>query len=76
MLGFYNAIELVMETGFAVTAFLTLFLNLILPEEIEDETMPELTARDEHEGDGHAWPAQTDAKGKEIDAENGSERIP
>lgn len=32
-----NAIELVMETGFAVTAFLALFLNLFLPEEIEDD---------------------------------------
>ncbi|RMZ79242.1 hypothetical protein DV737_g3499, partial [Chaetothyriales sp. CBS 132003] len=35
--GFFNAIELVMETGFAVTAFLSLFLNLILPEEVDDE---------------------------------------
>ena len=42
--GFYNAIELVMETGFAITAFLALILNLILPEEIEDEETPELTA--------------------------------
>lgn len=33
-----------MQTGFAVTAFLALFLNLILPEEIEDEEIPELTA--------------------------------
>jgi NCS2 family nucleobase:cation symporter-2 len=44
LLGFYNAIELVMETGFAVTAFVNLLLNLILPEEIEDEETPELTA--------------------------------
>jgi hypothetical protein len=42
--GFYNAIELVLETGFAVTAFLSLILNLILPEEVEDEETPELTA--------------------------------
>jgi uric acid-xanthine permease len=34
-----NAISLVMETGFAVTAFLALFLNLFLPEEIEDEVV-------------------------------------
>jgi NCS2 family nucleobase:cation symporter-2 len=33
-----------METGFAVTAFVNLLLNLILPEEIEDEETPELTA--------------------------------
>jgi len=32
------------ETGFAVAAFLALILNLILPEESEDEEIPELTA--------------------------------
>lgn len=36
--GFLDAIELVLETGFAVTAFLAIILNLILQEEIEDET--------------------------------------
>ncbi|QDS69541.1 hypothetical protein FKW77_007723 [Venturia effusa] len=44
--GFFNAIELVMETGFACAAFLALILNLILPEEIEDEETPELTANE------------------------------
>ncbi|KIW15855.1 hypothetical protein PV08_05905 [Exophiala spinifera] len=34
--GFYDAIVLVMETGFAVTAFVTMILNLILPHEFED----------------------------------------
>jgi xanthine/uracil permease len=34
--GFYDAIVLVMETGFAVTAFLAMILNLILDEEIEE----------------------------------------
>jgi uric acid-xanthine permease len=33
--GFLDAIELVMETGFAVTAFLAMFLNLTIGEEIE-----------------------------------------
>lgn len=37
--GFFNAIVLVMQTGFAVTAFLAIFLNLILAEEIEDEAI-------------------------------------
>lgn len=37
--GFLDAISLIMETGFAVTAFLTMFLNLVLPEEIEDITV-------------------------------------
>ncbi|KAH9908873.1 Xanthine/uracil permease [Xylariomycetidae sp. FL2044] len=34
--GFLDAIELIMETGFAVTAFVNMILNLTLPEEIED----------------------------------------
>ncbi|MCJ1308268.1 hypothetical protein MMC25_001921 [Agyrium rufum] len=41
--GFFNAITLVLETGFAVTAFLAIILNLILEEEIEDEAA-EITA--------------------------------
>lgn len=45
-----------METGFAVTAFLALFLNLILPEEIEDEETPELTADTaDEEKDQEEW---------------------
>lgn len=35
-----------METGFACAAFLALILNLILPEEMEDEETPELTANE------------------------------
>jgi xanthine/uracil permease len=54
--GFFNAIVLVMETGFAITAFLALLLNLILPEEIEDEETPELTANDiDAEADQAEW---------------------
>ena len=37
--GFFNAIILVLETGFAVTGFLSILLNLVLPEEIDDETV-------------------------------------
>lgn len=51
--GFFNAIVLVMETGFAVTAFMAIFLNLILAEEIEDEaasiTANEADAPDDQE---------------------------
>lgn len=46
LLGFYNAIILVMETGFAVTGFLALILNLVLPEDDEDEETTELLAND------------------------------
>jgi len=45
-----------MENGFAVTAFISVILNLILPEEFgDDEEIPEITAnsvdeqRDEEE---------------------------
>jgi uracil-xanthine permease len=56
LLGFFNAIVLIMETGFALTAFLTLILNLIIPEEIEDEETPELTANvAEEEKDQEEW---------------------
>jgi len=33
--GFFNAIELVMETGFAITAFVAMILNATMGEEIE-----------------------------------------
>jgi NCS2 family nucleobase:cation symporter-2 len=37
--GFFDAIVLVLETGFAVTAFISVILNLVLPEEdVEDGT--------------------------------------
>lgn len=35
LLGFFDAIVLVMETGFAVTSLLALLLNLIIAEEVE-----------------------------------------
>ena len=34
--GLLDAIELVMETGFAVSAFMSIFLNLVLPLEMDD----------------------------------------
>lgn len=56
LIGFINAIKLVMETGFAVTAFLSLILNLILPEEEVDEDTPELTANDADDAaDAEEW---------------------
>ncbi|KAK6437502.1 hypothetical protein LTR95_006304 [Oleoguttula sp. CCFEE 5521] len=71
LLGFFNAIELVVETGFAVTAFLSLFLNLILPEEIEDEETPELTANAaDDKQDGEEWDRiQGKGKGPETEIE-------
>ncbi|KAF9889663.1 hypothetical protein FE257_007171 [Aspergillus nanangensis] len=34
--GFFNAIELVLETGFAVTAFVAMLLNGIMPYDVEE----------------------------------------
>jgi hypothetical protein len=45
-----SAIELVMETGFAVTAFLSLILNLAIPEEADDDAV-ETTANTVDAGD-------------------------
>lgn len=44
--GFLDAIELVMETGFAVTAFVGMILNLTLPEEIEETDEKLVDARE------------------------------
>lgn len=66
LLGFYNAIVLIMETGFAVVAFVNLALNLLLPEEIEDEETPELTANEvDAEGDREEWARVKGTKGSE-----------
>jgi uric acid-xanthine permease len=35
--GFFDAIVLIMETGFAVTAVVSMILNLMLPLEIDDD---------------------------------------
>lgn len=40
--GFFDAIVLVLETGFAVTAFIAVALNLLLPEEDLNEEMESL----------------------------------
>ena len=45
-----------METGFAVVAFLSLILNLVLPEEDADEELPELTANNaDGAADAEEW---------------------
>lgn len=59
--GFLDAIELVMETGFAVTALVTVILNLALPAEMEDtDTVAEAT---EDEGRGGVRMKQSSADG-------------
>jgi len=69
LLGFYNAIVLICETGFAIVAFVNLALNLLLPEEIEDEETPELTANEIDEpADKEEWARIN--KNKASDEEN------
>jgi NCS2 family nucleobase:cation symporter-2 len=53
--GFFNAIILVMETGFAVTAFLALILNLLIPEEIADEVVDNTANVNEEGHDQEEW---------------------
>lgn len=54
LLGFFDAIVLVMETGFAVTGFIGLILNLFLPqvsdevEEINEVVLETVGSADEH----------------------------
>ncbi|KAK3171237.1 hypothetical protein OEA41_003321 [Lepraria neglecta] len=74
--GFFNAIVLVMETGFAVTAFMAVFLNLVLTEEIEDEaasiTANEADAADDRE----EWAQIKHRKDEEeIGEKNGGESV-
>ncbi|KAH7379525.1 permease family-domain-containing protein [Pyrenochaeta sp. MPI-SDFR-AT-0127] len=79
LLGFYNAIILIMETGFALVAFVNLILNLVLPEEIEDEETPELTANDVDEpADKEEWARikGVHAKGSEEEARASSDISP
>ena len=53
--GFFDAIVLVLEEGFAVAAFSAIILNLILTEQDEDETSS-LTANDaDKEDDEEEW---------------------
>jgi uracil-xanthine permease len=65
LLGFYNAITLILETGFAIVAFVTLALNLLLPEDIEDDEIPELTANEADEpADREEWARIRKGQGK------------
>jgi uric acid-xanthine permease len=70
---FFNAIELVMETGFAVTAFLALILNLMFNEEIEDEAIATTanTVDDQQEWERIRRPSTIRAARKGAELESG-----
>ncbi|KAI3319305.1 Xanthine/uracil permease [Xylariaceae sp. AK1471] len=48
--GFLDAIELIVETGYAITALITVLLNLTLPEEIEETVERVVTTPEEPVG--------------------------
>jgi xanthine/uracil permease len=77
LLGFYNAIILILETGFAVVAFVNLALNLLLPEEIEDEETPELLANEVDEGaDREEWARIRKGAGKSEEGRESDDVVP
>lgn len=54
--GFFNAIELIMETGFVLGGFISLILHLVLPEEDEDDETEGITANVvDEEKDAEEW---------------------
>jgi NCS2 family nucleobase:cation symporter-2 len=65
--GFLNAIELIMQTGFALVAFVNVLLNLVLSEEVEDEGVVEGTPGgvEEVKG-GEEWGGKTVGEGRAV----------
>lgn len=53
--GFFDAIVLVLQTGFAVTAFLAIILNLLLQEEMDDEIVGKTANDADAEDDKAEW---------------------
>ncbi|RDW92127.1 hypothetical protein BP5796_01521 [Coleophoma crateriformis] len=70
--GFFDAIVLVLETGFAVTAFMALGLNLLLPEENEEEDAESLAGDLADREEAEAVEERTFGAHKSLDAESGN----
>ncbi|KAH6667065.1 uric acid-xanthine permease [Plectosphaerella plurivora] len=71
--GLLDAITLIMETGFAVTAAMCIFLNLILPEEFEEVEGEEDYAPRDHATITHT--KEVSSQGGESARDNDSEDI-
>ncbi|KAN0091854.1 Xanthine/uracil permease [Hyaloscypha variabilis] len=74
LLGFMDAIVLVLETGFAVTAVVALILNLSLPYDIEEgaavseiDVQPTFTEQDSEAGLSKETPAVAEKKVDDLD---------
>merc|ERR1712000_493609 len=73
--GFFDAIALVMETGFALTAFISLALNLSLPDEDEGEETESLAGDERRSDDEEANSAETQTyTGKQAEGSAGPYR--
>lgn len=46
--GFFNAIILVMESGFAVAGIVAIILNLFIPQELDEELMDDIEIQQEN----------------------------
>jgi xanthine/uracil permease len=68
--GFFDAIALVMETGFAVTAFLAVILNLVIPDEIEEELAESLAGDFEDEREDVVHDRDNAWKGAGLQGDN------
>ncbi|KAJ5095046.1 hypothetical protein N7532_007337 [Penicillium argentinense] len=55
--GLLNAVNLVMENGFAVAAILGVLLNLFIPEEADDDAPDVFTANESEDGQVESGPA-------------------
>lgn len=80
--GFFDAIVLIMETGFALAAFIAVILNLVLPEEDADEETESLAGdaidREEVAASQHQHQYQShdlDTKGAEAKTDRHSDSI-
>ncbi|KIY01571.1 uncharacterized protein Z520_03123 [Fonsecaea multimorphosa CBS 102226] len=67
--GFYDAIVLICETGFAITALVSMILNLTLPEEIEDLPAEEAPKEVEDESRSEAAASVSETTHKKINVE-------
>lgn len=73
--GFFDAIALVMETGFALTAFIALALNLSLPDEDAGEETESLAGDERRSDDEEAHSADTETySGKQAEGSAGPYR--
>jgi uric acid-xanthine permease len=80
LLGFLHAIVLVMETGFAVTAMISIVLNLVIPDEGEEEEaeslagdLADMEQEMQLEGSEGALPKSIDAEKAQTDPASSNE---